>query len=93
MNDITFIEFIEFNENKANINDINVDFEVEDSTERFSISERKNITNIKSVESSHCINFAIFKENEINETFNKFRYDNVNKHNENCVYIFAIVVL
>ena len=72
---------------------MNVDLEVEDSTECFLISERKSIINIKSVESNHCINFAIFKKNEINEAFNEFCYNNVDKHDESRVYVFAIVIL
>ena len=74
------------------MNNINVSFEVENSTECFSISKRKNIINIKSVESNYRINFAIFKKNEINETFNEFYYDNVNKHDESRVYVFAIII-
>ena len=75
------------------MNNVNVNFEVKNSAECSLISERKNIINIKSVESNHRINFAIFKKNEINETFNEFCYDNVNKHIENRVYVFAIVIL
>ena len=72
------------------MNNVNVDFEIEDSTKRFLISERKSIINIESVENSYRINF---EKNDINETFNKFRYDNVDKHDKNCVYVLAIVIL
>ena len=75
------------------MNNVNVDLEVEDSTECFSINEKRNIINIKSVESNHRINFAIFKKNKINETFSEFCYDNLNKHDENRVHVFAIVIL
>ena len=61
-NDIKFVEFVEFNENEANMNNVNVNLEVEDSTECFSVSERKSIINIKSVESNYRINFAILKK-------------------------------
>ena len=61
-NDIKFIEFVEFDKNEANMNNVNVNFKVEDSTECFSISERRSIINIKNVESNHCINFAVFKK-------------------------------
>ena len=75
------------------MNNVNVDLKVENSTECFSINERKSIINIKSVESNYRINFATLKKNEINEIFSEFYYDNVNKHDENRVYVFAIVIL
>ena len=75
------------------MNNVNVSFEVEDSIKCFSINEKESIINIKNVKSSHRINFAIFKENEINEIFNEFRHHNVNKYDENRVYVFAIVIL
>ena len=58
---------------------INVNFEVKDLIKRFLVNERKCIINIKNVESSYCINFTTSK-NEINKTFNKFHYNNVNKY-------------
>ena len=66
--------------------------EVENSIKRFSISEKKSIINIKNVESNHRINFAILKKNKIHKIFSELRYDNVNKHDEDYVYIFAIVI-
>ena len=75
------------------MSNVNVDLEVEDSIKCFSVNERKSIINIKNVKSSHCINFAIFKKNEIDETFSEFRYNNVNKYNKSRVYVFAIVIL
>ena len=71
---------------------MNVDFEVEDSTEFFSVSKRKSNINIKSVESNHCINFTIFK-NKTDEIFNEFCYNNVDKHDESYVYVFVILIL
>ena len=44
------------------MNNINVDLEVEDSTERFSVSEKRSIINIKNVKRNYCINFAISKK-------------------------------
>ena len=61
-NDIKFVEFVEFNENEANMSNVNLDLEVEDSIKCFSVNEKRSIINIKSVESSHCINFATFKK-------------------------------
>ena len=75
------------------MSNVNVDFEVEDSTECFSVNERESIINIKDVKSSYRINFAILKKNEINETFSEFRDDNVNKYDESHIYVFAIVIL
>ena len=74
------------------MNNVNVDFKVEDSIKRFLINKRRNIINIKNVENNHRIDFAIFKKIKINEIFNKFYYDNVNKHDESCVYVFVIDV-
>ena len=92
-NDIKFIKFVKLKENKVNMNNVNVNFEIEiSSTERFSVSEKKSIINIKNIKSNYCINFAILKRNEIIKTFSEFRYNNVNKHDESCVYIFAIVI-
>ena len=44
------------------MNNVNVNFEVEDSIKYFSINKRKDIINVKSVKSNYCINFAIFKK-------------------------------
>ena len=75
------------------MNNVNVDLEVENLIECFSVSERRSIINVKNIESNYRINFAIFKRNEINKVFSEFRYDNVNKHDESRVYVFAIVIL
>ena len=61
-NDIKFIEFVEFDKDEANMNNVNVNFEVENSIKRFSINEKKSIINIKNVKNNYCINFAIFKK-------------------------------
>ena len=45
-NDIKFIKFFKLNENKANMNNANINLEVENSVEDFLIIERKNIINI-----------------------------------------------
>ena len=71
---------------------MNVNFKVENSIENFSINEKKDIVNIRDVEDNHRINFMFFKKNEINKTFNEFRYNNIDKHNKNCMHVFVIVV-
>ena len=75
------------------MNNVNIDLEIENLIIYFSVNKKKSIINIKSVKSNYCINFAIFKYNKINEIFSEFYYNNVNKYNENCFYIFAIVIL
>ena len=93
MNNIKFVKLFKFNENKTNINNVNINLEVENSVENFSINERKNIVNIRNVEGSHRINFMFFKENKIIKTFDKFCYNDINKHSKDCIYVFVIVVL
>ena len=75
------------------MNNVNVNFEVENSTEDFPVNKRKSIINIRSVEDSHRINFVFFRKNKINKTFDEFRYDDIDKHNKNCIHVFVIAVL
>ena len=44
------------------MNNINVNFEVENLTECFSIVKKKNIINIEDVEDNHRINFTFFEK-------------------------------
>ena len=75
------------------MNNVNVNLEIENSAENFSINKRKGTVNIRSVENNHRISFVFFKKNEINRTFDEFRYDDIDKHNKNCIHVFVIAVL
>ena len=75
------------------MNNVNVSFEIKNSAEDFLINERKNIVNIRNVEDNYCINFVFFKKNEINKTFDEFYYNDIDKHNKDCIHVFVIVVL
>ena len=75
------------------MNNVNVNSEIENSAENFSINERKDIINIRSVEDNYRINFMFFKKNEINKTFNEFYYDDIDKHSKNYIHVFVIVIL
>ena len=85
--------FLKFDEDETNMNNVNVNFEIENSIINFLINKRENIINIQSVEDNHRINFVFTEKNEINKIFNEFYYNNINRYNKDCIYVFVIAVV